>query len=444
MQNDAGVHNLALEKQRYLMLNPQFGDANGINVFTLLADLYKKRWLVIGITGFCTLLAVIIALMIPPQYQVKTLLVKPHPSQYQSLYVNTNSSLTGANLFAEFLKTLSKKSNYIQFLQDSGLLEKSLKNPKTASENERKNVLNALSQNFNISIINHYKNDPKDAFKDDSLEAELTTRSNKLDLQAMENKSYIEYTNKQVLSNITEGARSITNRKIQHLEKSIALNEIELSTRRHNDIKRLKDKQALKIALLHNKIAALKEADLRVQAIQQKELSNALKIADALGIKTYYAQSPNKLGNKDLIIDVNTNPKELYLRGSDYLKTLIAISKTQKHSIGYESKLSTLEEKLYLAMNNKKIIALEERTDDKPYIKNIEKKQSALKRLQALSFDLSDIKSYSIIGTPIVEVSPIKPNKKLIVLMGFILGFMIATLLIILSNAYLSRTQLDA
>lgn len=441
MQNDNGPYNLALDKHQYLILNNQNDDPNGIDFFKLIVDLYKKRWFIISITTLCTLLTIGITLTLTPQYQTKTLLSKPNEDQFQALYRNTDRSLSAAELFLRFVKTLSSKSNYISFLQESGLLDATLKKAKAVSGYQKQILLNKLALDYSVLITSHYKNDPKDSYKDNSLEVELLTRADQLDLNAQQNKSYIEYTNAKVLSHIAAGERSITQRKISNLKRSIELDLSKIATQRNNEVKRLVDQQSLTIAELNNKIDALKKRDLRDKQLRLLELNNALKIAESLGITSYDA--PQQVNNHGVVIDVNQNRTDLYLRGTTYLKKEIALTKIQKHSLSFEKSLSALQEQLFIAQNNKKILALKNRTDDKPYIKGIEKKLTTLKHMESLSFDLSKINCFKIEGSHIIEKSPFKPSKKIIVILGFIFGLMISSLFVIMQNGFRARKKLE-
>ena len=441
MKIENGPYNLALDKHQYIIMNNQEYQNNTIDLLKLISDLYNKRWFILSLTALFTLLAIGRAFILTPKYEVKTVLTQPNADQIQVLHLNTDSKLTGSDIFKKYVKTLSSKGNYISFLEQSGALDKSMTNFQTSSDYDRKKQLNKLLLNYNVAIIYHTKLDPKDAYNDNSLEAELITRSSKLDLDASENLAYIEYTNQKVLADVAKIKQSITHRKIEQLKKIMNQNESKVSLERHNEIKRLINQQSLSIDELNNKIDALNKRDLRDRELRLQELTNALKIAESLGITSY--DTPQQVNNHGLIIDVNQNTKDLYLRGTKYLKNEIAIIKEKKHTLNYEKQLSELQEQLYIAQNDKKIIALNNRTDDKPYIKGIEEKQTQLSHLQSLSFNIANIKLYKIEGAPIVETSPIKPNKKLIIMLGFILGFIFSTSYIMMQNVIGARKGLE-
>lgn len=441
MQNEKGT-DLAFDKNQYLILNNPPQDELGLDLFGICEVLYKKRWFIMSVTAVCTCLAMAFSFTISPVYQVKTFLSEPKQDQLQALYFNTDSTLTGAHLFAQFLKTLSNKSNYIEFLKASGYLDASLKDLKNPTEKDKLRILNGSVHNYKVAIVNHFKNDYKDVYKDNSHEAELITLTSKFDATAKDSIAYVEYTNKKVLDEIAKGEQSLANRKVATLTKWIGLKEQELVAKRKNNVKRLLDEQDLAIAEINNKITALKQKDIRDRQTQLQALNNALIVAEKLGITHYNA--PQEVKNHGLVIDVNADKKELYLRGTTYLKKAIELTQTQKHSLDYENKLSELKEQLYIAENNKKILALEKRRSDKPYIKNIEKNQIEMMRLKALNFDLSHIKTYNMMGSPIVDTSPLKPKKKVITLFGLVFGFMLASLLVLLQNSLQNRHSIKS
>ncbi|MFA6303874.1 MAG: Wzz/FepE/Etk N-terminal domain-containing protein, partial [Legionella sp.] len=289
MQNINETHNLTLDKNQYLILNNQRQVHPGIGLLGIFEVLYKKRRFIITSTFIFTLIAMLYSLTIVPVYQVKSSLAQPNQDQIQALYLNTNSSLTSAQLFAVFLKSLTKKSNYIEFLQVSGLLDEAMKEIKNPTAKDRLAVLKRLAKNYDVMIVNHFMNDPKDAFKDSSLEAELVTRSRKFDANGSENLAYIEFTNKKLLDSLSIGERSVAKARMIYLNKWINLRDKELLVQRKNEIKRLYDKQSLTIAEIKNKIIALNQKDERDRTTNLQELNNALKIAEKLGITDYNA-----------------------------------------------------------------------------------------------------------------------------------------------------------
>lgn len=437
MGSELGPGNLALDKQHILITNNGLNGSSGTDIVLLIAKLYEKRLLIAGVTCFFTMLALIISLLLTPVYQVRTLIYKPNPNQIQELYNNTDSTISSQKLFTKFLKTLSNPNNYMLFLQESDLLNEALKNPKPASEIAKQTALNQLAKNYRVSIVHHTVQNIKDSYQDSSIEAELSTLSNKLDLTAKNNKDYLAFTNQKVLAEVAESERSITQRKINKIKRTLKLSEAEVANQRKNAIKRMLNEQSLIISELNNKIDALKKRDLRDKQLRLKELHEALQIATALGITGYI--SPQRATNHDLVIDLNSNKKDLYLRGTAYLKKAIMLTKAEKHSLKYNQQLSALQEQLYLAQNNKKIMALQNRTDDKPYVKEIEKHQKELARLQALSFNISKIKCFNMIGNPIVETKPIKPNKAILVIAAFLLSLLLTVFFIIIQHTINSQ-----
>ena len=439
MKNDLS---LTLQLSGPLNLIMQHTDQNNrmdeLDLFQLLSKVYEKRKLIITVTALSTLLATIFAFIISPVYQVQTTLSAPTKDQIQKIYLNTNSHLSSTQLFHRFTKKLSYKGNIIHFLQYSGLLEEALKKSKhPASKETRINTLNKLALSYQTTFIHHNANDVKDNFKDNSLEALLSTSSSKLDLDAKNNRAYLTYTNLQILTDIIQEQRAIVEKKIKKLEKQIHLDLATVSLDRTFKIKQLENVQSLELAKINTQIEALKQRDLRDRQLQLQELNNALKIASALGIT-----SPNtfqRVDNQGVVIDVNSNRNDLYMRGTTYLKNAIEMVKKRPHTINYDRQLSALQEKIDIIKDDQTIIALKNRLDDKPYIKNIAQKQIELNRLKSLSYDLSNVKTYSINGMPMVETSPIKPKKRLILIFGFVIGALLSCFIVFIQSIFQIR-----
>ncbi len=399
----------------------------------LFSKIRSKYKLILTVTSLSFLFAAFIVYMMPGQYRTQTILSVPGNAQLKALFWNADSSLTNNEIFHTFTKKLSQRGNIVSFLEDSKLLDEALKNAKKPISSETKtNILNQLALNYQTTFIHHRVDDLRDNFKDNSKEAILTTLSPQLDLGAKNNKAYIAYTNEQVLKEIAREQRAATEQRIKLLERQIQIALSEEALKRSLMLKRLENKQALKLAQINTQIDALKQRDVRDRQLQIQELNKALTLASSLGITT-----PK---TSDLADDQNLiNRDDLYLLGTIYLKNALTLAQKSAHTGSYGKKLSIIQEKMQLIKNDQHIYALKNRTDDKPYVKNIIGKQIEIKRLKALSFDLSSVKAYHIDGTPFVETTPIKPKKRLILVLGIVFGILLSGLILLVEPFIRSR-----
>ena len=441
MQDESNQNKHQMINPQYLLVNNDATDEQNIDIMQLLATLYNKKWFIAKLTTLFIFSAVIIALYLPRTYQVKSHLVEANENNYQSLLHNADLNISQTNLFMQFIKILGQKGNVISYLQDSSKIGQDLDIAAVSSAKARIALLNKKALNYTVSVINHYENDPKDNFQDNSREADLTTMSTTLDLNATDNKAYIDYTNKKVWQAILNSQRSKVQIKIIKLEETINIEVAKVRASRLNEVQRLQNNRSLAIANLSNEIEALTKRDFRDRQLRLVELENALKIAQVLGVA--HSNQTQEIKSLGVAIDINQKKSDLYLKGALYLEKEIDLTKAKPHTLDYEKRLSLLNEKLYILQNNKKISELKNRQDDKPYTKNIEKNLEELKRLKALSFDISGASSFAFGGMPQVETSAIKPEKRLIVIIGAIIGLMLSSFIVLIQSTVSSRREME-
>ncbi|WP_454781375.1 Wzz/FepE/Etk N-terminal domain-containing protein [Legionella sp. WA2022007384] len=436
---DENSNKLQPFNQQYLLMHQPTDDRSHIDFFNLFSALFKRKAFILGITGLCTLGAILAAFLLPKTYEVRSNLIEPYPYQFQKIILNTDLDIKGGLLFKKFVKRLSQKSNIISFLQENNIVIPKDKESQISKE-KRAHLLNKAAENYKVFIINHFKGDIKDNFKDNSQEAELVTLSRSLDLQGKDNKAYLAYTNQKVLENLISTQQEVIQSKVTKLTEKINTRIGNVTASRNNEIKRLIEQQNLSIAHLNNNINALTKRDQRDRQIRLQELNQALQTAQLLGIK--YPNQFQEIKNQNVVVDVASNHNDLYLKGSTYLKKQIALLKENTHTLKYEKKLSALQEQLDILKNNATIAALRERKDDTPYTNKIEKLQAELNHLNTLNFDVSGVTLYAMDGQPLIDSKPIKPKKGLLIALGLMMGFLLSCVIVLFQDAVNRRNSM--
>lgn len=430
-------------QQSQLLLSPQYlnfptEEAKSINLLPLIFEFYKRRWTMLIIVVCCLMVAMGITYFRAPQYNVSTFLVPPKPYQIQRLYLNTDSNMSAKDLFTLFTRKLSQPGVVVSYLQESGLIDKELKEQGIDSPLEKQRLINRIAKNYMVTTVIDDTGISKDqkksadytvkTFKDTSSNTQLVTLSSQPDLKASDNLGYIEYVNKKVISEIGLEQKAVAKAAIIRLERKINKQLAEVKAERENQIKRLLNQQNLDVAKIKTKIGTLTQKDLRDKRLGVEELNHHYQIAEALGITAYNA--PRKIQGSGVIIDMNREQNDLYLRGTKFFKHELALLKSKEHTLVYEKKLSKLQAKLASTLNNQDILALKNRTDDTPYVKQIEEQLVELNRLKSLSFDLNSVTCYYMEGQPIIDTTATKPYKSFI-LTAALIGILLSIFVII-------------
>jgi chain length determinant protein (polysaccharide antigen chain regulator) len=153
-------------------------------------------------------------------------------------------------------------------------------------------------------------------------------------------------------------------------------------------IKNVTTEASVRARNLEQRIMSLRETAQRVREDRIQQLREALIIAEAIGLTT-----PNINSSAAVDITVNTGNKMDYQRGS---KALAA-----------------------------EIKALESRASDDAFIADLRKLQMRYNFYRKLNIDSEKISVYRQDGSVEVPMSPIKPKKGLIIVLGFFAGLML-------------------
>jgi len=116
----------------------------------------------------------------------------------------------------------------------------------------------------------------------------------------------------------------------------------------------------------------------------------------------------------------------LYLYGTKYLSTLIETLTNRKSDEQYFVKVNSLREKIHVIKNDQTLEALKKRQSDDPWIEGLSGKLAEIGAIEALSPDFSGLVAFKMDESAVITNKKAKPNRKLIVAVGFVLSLFIA------------------
>ena len=417
--------------QTVMNYQPYYEDT--INLAEIFAFFYQWRRTILSITLLGALFATALAYYLPPQYKTTTQLTPPKAFQFNALLANTDLSISADTLFTQFTDQLKSKGNLQAFITQSEPFKKALTKNPSLSESQKIQLANGLAAHY--KIINKATN--TEGITTNWVNVEST--SPKVDLTAQANTAYIEYTSNRVINSLKDEQGSLVNQQITQLNEKITLATQKEKIDRENRIVRLKNDQKLAIAELTHRIKQLTEKDFQQKKLLIAHLTEAYKLAratqnDSQKQRTLVLADNSSTNQNGLQqhIDINLNQPDLYLKGPQYLQKAIEITKAQPHTTAYQQEVVALQHQLNSLKNDPKIAFITQRKNDQAYVADIGKDLTALSHLQHLNFDTRGVQTYNMDNDPEVGVTPFSPNKKLIVVMGTVLGFMLSIFLVVL------------
>ena len=137
--------------------------------------------------------------------------------------------------------------------------------------------------------------------------------------------------------------------------------------------------------------------------------------------------------------DFSTQGDPYYLRGTRMLSAEITTLKNRKSDDFTEPEIRKLQEQLALLETNRKIQTLQAREDNSAFITSIQPLRLKLDELQAIAAqDYSKVRLLRLEQPAMAPESPIKPRKKLVLLLciisGGFLGLLVALVRVAVGN----------
>ncbi|HHJ35211.1 MAG TPA: hypothetical protein ENJ87_05545 [Gammaproteobacteria bacterium] len=402
-----------------------------VDIFSRLAS--QWRFISIAIVAG-TLLAVILALVLPTVYQ-PALKVSIPTAGSVSVLGTVNAVLGGKNgiqsspqaVFTRYYDLLRSGDVFAEYILDSHYLERLF----SGITEQKSQLLAGLASGFRVNIEEPvpahkggYVADPK------RLAVSIEVRDEAVGTELLNN--YVKYVNQRLASNLQADTRAIIRSRIEILTRQVTRLREQYSQDRKLTIKKMEQEGAKKIALLQEQLSAYlaKEKANRVTRIAKAR--EALAMAESLDI-TYpttlgaIAQKgqSNKGGNTAITV-VDKQTSSLYLQGTKYLSTLITTLENRSNDEEYLEEVNSLREKIHVLKNDQTLAALKKRRSDDPWIKSLPETLAEIGALEALHPDFTGMASFSLGGSAVITGEKVKPRRKLIVVAGFVSSLFVA------------------
>ncbi|BDX07679.1 Wzz/FepE/Etk N-terminal domain-containing protein [Planctobacterium marinum] len=475
-----------------------------LDVLQLLLDL-KERWkTVLGVTLLGTLLAVVIAVTIPKEYQAKVQVALPSDANVLAFNDNSLISLTKQQLFERYYQSLGATINFVEFLTKDTTAKELFPD----SDLPEETLAARFAEDVSVEILEPVVVKGEAAQNPTKVEIRVSHTNESLLVETVN--EYIQYTAKQLLSDLESQSKSIKSIKIFRLERQLGLlrerarqerlrqvalieegNEEELSkleqqmqliiAKAKNDrmveIAQLEEENALELQNLKQQYQLVLERSKKDRETQIAEAREALKIAKELDITLPTPVSDFRVKRGDVAatnINLTDNPSlPLYLMGTRYLDSLIESLKGRESDELYLRELNRIAVEIERIKNDKRLEQLKNKEDDKSTIASLNeltKKIAAIKddiALQALknrqsddnyieelpdifseirdlnskSLTLEGVEPMSVTRAAVATGEAVKPDVLLIIVLGLVLSGLLALIIVLVCASMARRNK---
>jgi len=405
-----------------------------IDLIALFNSLVARRFLIAGLTGFVTVLAILYALNLAPTYKASSSFTSPSEMSVTTINKLHLVNDTKESIFSKFLTQLSSKDlQKIAFVEGDFL---TLFNPDNSPIDDVDKFIAGSIKSVRLNSPSVTKKDRDLGFLTE-LPYSVTIEGGNAEVISKYLNTLVALANsKTIMELVSLNELKIDNRIEEiSIERDLLLKKAEQN--RSAKIERIKEEDGQKIRQINDQIDRLRYKEKENRLNQIVVLNDSVKLAKSLGIiENNFKLINNDGANSDLTIAIGESKKvpEWYFYGEKALIKRIELLENRTSDDPFIPELVTLNNQLNEVQNNNALKTLETRQDDSPFVAEITLLDIEKIKLRSLSTSMNGVNAMELSQISIPEKSPIKPNKRMIVMLGFIGSFMMSIFLALFLN----------
>ena len=429
-------------KNNQIMAPVSYQEEDEIDLFELFSSLGQQwRWLVgITLTGVVT--SVIIALLMPRQYENSAKVAVPDIADIAAINVRGGQDFTEKALFNRYFNELRSEENLKLFVEREGWIERLY--PNYEGDQPQSEFVASINKQYTIEVIEPKKEKGKESDLPPTL-LELSFESQDEALAVPFINEYIKFTNQSLILTMAEKGRQYKDIQKENVEKQIDLLKFNAKTARELVIKKIEAENNKKINVLLQSIQSLTKKSILDGKARVALVMEAHKVAIKMGIRkptTVDIISKQEAKGKAGAISLTTGQQQkLFLMGSEYLEIELDNLRERKGQEVFISEIPKIRKQIADLKNDKQLEALKERKSDAPYIAELPGLLKQLERLERQSYDFSSVQLYRSVKKASVDGVAEKPKRALIVAVGSVLAFFIAIFVALIVGAVKRRKK---
>jgi LPS O-antigen subunit length determinant protein (WzzB/FepE family) len=475
----------------------QYYQEDAIDLRVLAYSLFERKFLILGLTAFITVLAYLYSTTIVTSYQANSSFTSPSESEVNKInkliYTNTNKKMIYSNFLAllasrelqkdvvvenDFLTQFNKDNNPIEDIDSfiNGLISSvRIIRPKI---NIKEVGLYLIEKPYSIEMngtnpnaISNYLDALVERADSKNITEIVKLNQQKINIrldQILIERAMLLENSKQQRLNQIDRIMEEDGQKLREINDKIEALKNKAKQDRLNQIDRIMEEDGQKLREINDKIDRTRFEAKEMRLNQIEILTVSAKLAKSLGIiENNFKTINNDESNFDLTIAISENKQlpDWYLYGEKALLQRIKLLGSRTSDDPFIPGLVALKNKINEIQNNNLLKTLEARQDDSPFIpelvtlknqineiqnnnllKTLEARQDdspfipelvALNlekdRLESANDNLLGLKSINIVHSARIITN--SRNKNVIVLLAFIGSFIISIFLALIMNA---------
>lgn len=240
----------------------------------------------------------------------------------------------------------------------------------------------------------------------------------------------VDYAVQAEIQQIGSDLEVIVINRLRELKGKIEAARAAYETDKAAKIASLEEVDGVRAARLRDELKALR-AQLKSQRVDRiAQLNEAIGIARSLGIKR--PSTPSSMAEADrtgstsvMRTEVNNQQIPLYFMGTEALEAERSALQQRKSDDFTSDRITQIEKELQLLQNNREVEMLKRRENEDIFLKNVEPLREEVTRLRNLNINMDKLKLVTIDRRALEPVSPVKPKKALIIMLGLFFGLVV-------------------
>lgn len=410
-----------------------------IDLFELMQNIWKEKFMVIGITIVVTALALVYAFLASPVYQTSSIL---KPAKTKDL-----DELNSFEIYAlspdEALKRVgaaleSYEIRFEFFKNNQHLFEPVLRAGWT------------LEQNFerfdreNFKIIQPNPDPKKETVFSPYIGLQFEYGS-KIDGPAIVN-GLVQHAIDKERTRLAEDLEVIIANALDKINRDLEELRSGYFTGKDVKITKLREQDTLKKLELKDELEAIRLTLKTRRENRIKILDEAIGIAQSLDIKKPATPSSLsegiKLAGSLIKTEVTNQEIPLYFMGTDALEAEKNTLLARENDDFTSGRIVEIQQELKILEHNRQIEILKSRENEDLFLAELADKKREITRLQGLQLNMGSLKLVTKDQVATQSATAIKPKKKLIVAVGIVLGGMVGLIAALVRSTIRKRAQM--
>lgn len=412
-----------------MIMQPQPSAAEEIDLVELFRALWRQKLLIVGVTVIVTLIAAAYAFFATPYYETRTYLRPVPQSSLDQLNETGIYKLTPEEAINRVAGGLSSYDNRLDFFLSNQQLFEHI--PK------RGDSLEQTFAQFNERAFEMLHPDPKRTDNRSAFVGLKLTYPEGMEGASVVN-GFVAYVLELERREIADDLESLIGNRLASVEMNMDAQRANYNASKEAKIAELLEASALRRAQLQDELTALREElkTRRTNRIQQ--LSEAISIAESLGIRTPTspsAMSESPRGGTQVIrTEVTNQETPLYFMGTEALTAERDALANRKSDDFIEPRIAEIQSELAMLENNREVEILQERESEDLYLTNLAELREEAARLKGIKLDTERLKLVRLDQPALQSLDPVKPKKAMILALGLVLGGMLGVFIALIRS----------